>query len=388
MLIDSTVIRLIKNGSDDDPSYTVTIHGKGTVVYKGIDNVGTEGFVEEKFDEDKIISLLTEFKKSDFFSIEDDFNVDKSADRSYTTLSLNITDEQGSEISKSITYYDDTVTDNLKSLESSFKEIIGANKWIEKPAIIKDKPKKEKEKKTVEEKKPKEWKNASSKKPIKIISAVIIVIIAIVLVVASISLGIINIDSTESANNNNETHDPGNGDADPGSVDVLISANVTSGYAPLSVSFTSTVQNFPEETLFYEWDFKDGSKLYSENANHVFLSPGTYLVTLTVTDYGNNEASDSITIVVSETTSNMLTAKIISATAMGAYVLDYIGTATGGTGNYQYTWEFYNSEDELLATSLASYGSVVFESMGLIRIIFKVNDGINSDTSTEFEFVS
>jgi len=74
-------------------------------------------------------------------------------------------------------------------------------------------------------------------------------------------------------------------------------ADTLSGKAPLTVTFDSSGSTDPAT---YEWDFKDGSSSIEANPSHEFTDPGTYRVTLTVTDDVDKTASDSITITVSK----------------------------------------------------------------------------------------
>ena len=76
-------------------------------------------------------------------------------------------------------------------------------------------------------------------------------------------------------------------------------ADVTSGKAPLLVTFDSSASADPEGgVLGYSWDFMDGSFSTEANPSHEFTTPGTYSVTLTVTDDLGVWATDSITITV------------------------------------------------------------------------------------------
>jgi beta propeller repeat protein len=59
-------------------------------------------------------------------------------------------------------------------------------------------------------------------------------------------------------------------------------ANITSGNAPLIVLFTDNSTGSPN---FWHWDFGDGIKSkHALNATHTFNEPGTYDVSLTVTN--------------------------------------------------------------------------------------------------------
>ena len=77
------------------------------------------------------------------------------------------------------------------------------------------------------------------------------------------------------------------------------SADPVSGKAPLPVQFYSTGSYDPEgENLVYSWNFMDGSFSAEADPLHTFAEPGTYLVTLTVTDDLGAQASSVVTITV------------------------------------------------------------------------------------------
>jgi probable HAF family extracellular repeat protein len=81
---------------------------------------------------------------------------------------------------------------------------------------------------------------------------------------------------------------------------VVASADVTSGKAPLIVTFDSSASDDPDGTITdYSWEFMDGSFFSAEaNPSHTFTRAGTYSVILTVTDNLGMAASDIITITV------------------------------------------------------------------------------------------
>jgi len=83
---------------------------------------------------------------------------------------------------------------------------------------------------------------------------------------------------------------------------VSCSANVTSGEAPLVVSFTGLGTDNDGTIISYYWDFDswyiDDST--EQNPTVTFTSSGTYYVTLTVKDNNNATGTDTITIVVEE----------------------------------------------------------------------------------------
>jgi len=75
------------------------------------------------------------------------------------------------------------------------------------------------------------------------------------------------------------------------------STNVTSGTAPLAVQFTDESIGVPTEWF---WDFGDGNTSTKEDPCHVYISPGTYQVNLTVSDaYSESSCTGSSLISVS-----------------------------------------------------------------------------------------
>ncbi|MBN2501164.1 MAG: PQQ-binding-like beta-propeller repeat protein [Anaerolineales bacterium] len=78
------------------------------------------------------------------------------------------------------------------------------------------------------------------------------------------------------------------------------SANVTSGDAPLTVNFTANASDPDGAIRDYFWEFGDGSTDVLVNPSHTFVSRGDYQVQLTVWDNDGNQASDTLTISVSD----------------------------------------------------------------------------------------
>lgn len=90
------------------------------------------------------------------------------------------------------------------------------------------------------------------------------------------------------------------------SMQVIISTTEVTGSSPLTVSFNSTILN-GTAPYFYRWSFGDGVNSTQANPTHTFDRPGTYKVTLTVTDSNSNvtigrtvDGAESMTIVVTE----------------------------------------------------------------------------------------
>ncbi len=79
-----------------------------------------------------------------------------------------------------------------------------------------------------------------------------------------------------------------------------ISANPTSGTAPLTVSFSGSGSSDPDgDALTYSWNFGDGQTGNGLSTSHAYTVAGTYTAVLTVTDGRGGSATASSTITVS-----------------------------------------------------------------------------------------
>jgi len=72
------------------------------------------------------------------------------------------------------------------------------------------------------------------------------------------------------------------------------------GTAPLTVQFAANASDADNNPLTYAWNFGDGTTSSAANPSHVYPAPGTYTVSLTVSD-GQAATSAALTIAVSPT---------------------------------------------------------------------------------------
>jgi Domain of unknown function (DUF6438) len=55
------------------PAFSVEIHGEGTVIYVGKDNVKVKGKREHKIPKERVAELLKEFDSASYFSLKDEY---------------------------------------------------------------------------------------------------------------------------------------------------------------------------------------------------------------------------------------------------------------------------------------------------------------------------
>jgi PKD repeat protein len=82
-----------------------------------------------------------------------------------------------------------------------------------------------------------------------------------------------------------------------------ITASKYSGSAPLTITLSGTDSTPSESTgsiSQYDWDFADGSTGSGEEVQHIFTVPGSYEVTLSITDSSGKQADTTKTIVVQD----------------------------------------------------------------------------------------
>ena len=143
-----------------------------------------------------------------------------------------------------------------------------------------------------------------------------------------------------------------------------ISVSPSTGYVPLSVSFSVNAQDSDGAIASYHWDFGDGSSSNYGSATHTYNDIGSFTATCTVTDDDGATCERSQTVSVNAQTSNLppnessFYAGPISGTAphditYNAYFTDPEGTVVS------YLWDFGDGE-----TTTGSSGSHTYSTIG------------------------
>jgi PKD repeat protein len=118
---------------------------------------------------------------------------------------------------------------------------------------------------------------------------------------------------------------------------VSLSATPVLGQTPLSVTFTPIVSG-GDGNYTYFYDYGDGST--GTSPNHTYNTAGTYVTNVTVSDGSGQTASSgdvSITVWAPMAVSNEATT---ATEGIGPLSVGFTATASGGDGNYTYTWHF------------------------------------------------
>jgi PKD repeat protein/RNA polymerase subunit RPABC4/transcription elongation factor Spt4 len=153
-----------------------------------------------------------------------------------------------------------------------------------------------------------------------------------------------------------------------------------SGEATDSISFSSAGSSDPDGTIAqYLWDFGDGTTSTDANPSHPYAEPGTYTVSLKVTD----NSGDSHT----ATTSATISPKPPIADANGPYIggaTDAVDFSSDGSHDpdgtiTQYEWDFGDESEH----SFEADPSHVYTLQGNYTVTLTVTDDDNvTDTDT------
>ena len=213
MLLNSVVIRLIRYGAGVGPDYSITIHGTGKVVYEGVDNVTVKGLVESTIDDESIISILTEFRESNFFSLNENYLIEDSRDRPYTIISISLPKDNNEVVKKRVKYHQGykNVYQELKKIEDKIQDVVGSTKWTgilpEPKEFTQDDKRDEKliDQEQTEIKK-RDISSNRKKKSVKLIVGIISIFVVICLILFTFYSGILNV-SPEMDDESSETEE-------------------------------------------------------------------------------------------------------------------------------------------------------------------------------------
>ncbi len=109
------------------PEYKLIVYGNGTVVYEGKRFVRIEGKRTIAISEEKVRQLLSEFKKIDYFSLNDSYEEFMATDMPSAFTSLTVDGK-----TKTVRHYhgDFSAPKELTELEDKIDEIVNSNQWI------------------------------------------------------------------------------------------------------------------------------------------------------------------------------------------------------------------------------------------------------------------
>ncbi|MGI0149495.1 MAG: PKD domain-containing protein, partial [Thermoplasmata archaeon] len=131
--------------------------------------------------------------------------------------------------------------------------------------------------------------------------------------------------------------------------------------------------------LAFDWDFGDGGTVSGEQAIHAYASPGTYTVTLTVTDPLGAMGVDSLVVTVTGNQPPVASLAPITGTEGSPITLDASGSSDPDGAALEYRWDFDANGSWDTAWSSEPTTSFVYgdDYTGKVRV--QVSDGTSTD---------
>jgi len=146
-------------------------------------------------------------------------------------------------------------------------------------------------------------------------------------------------------------------------------ANVTSGCAPLTVTFNNTSSS---NATTYNWQFPGGtpSSSTAQSPTVVYAAPGTYSVTLTASNAaGSSTATQQSYIVVNTVPSSAFTSSVSGSTA---------SFTNGSSGATSYTWDFGDN-----TASTAANPNHTYTADGTYTVVLTATNACGTSTYTQ-----
>jgi PKD repeat protein len=156
-------------------------------------------------------------------------------------------------------------------------------------------------------------------------------------------------------------------------------ASFTTSGSNLAWSFDASGSTAPSGRTItsYVWNFGDGASGTGVTASHTYASPGTYTVTLTVTDSAGMTASTTRT--VNATGAHQAPVAVIGVTSTSGLTVNLTGTgstASGGATITGYSWNFGDG-----TTSTQASPSKTYAAAGSYMVSLTVTDSTGATSA-------
>lgn len=154
-------------------------------------------------------------------------------------------------------------------------------------------------------------------------------------------------------------------------------ASPTTGWAPLTVSFTASATDSDGTIVSYHWDFKDRTTSNEQNPTHTFQTRKRYPVLLTVTDNEGGISTKTIVIIAKGNSEPVArpSADITSGTA--PLTVKFTGSGKDSDGSIvSYYWDFKDG-----GTSNQQNPTHTFNTVGNHKVTLTVKDNEGAEGS-------
>jgi PKD repeat protein len=160
-------------------------------------------------------------------------------------------------------------------------------------------------------------------------------------------------------------------------------ASPQSGNAPLIVSFTDLSANAP---LTWQWSFGDGGTSTMQHPTHTYTTPGTYTVSLTVSNPAGTDPEVKTAYITVAQPPTGLTADFTAGPSVSGpapLTVTFTDASTGGSP-VAWTWNFGNGQ----TASTQGPHTVTYSSPGSYSVSLQVSDGIETHSVQKIALVN
>lgn len=156
----------------------------------------------------------------------------------------------------------------------------------------------------------------------------------------------------------------------------------TTGIAPLVTTFTDRSTGVPTQWL---WNFGDGTSSVEQNPAHTFSDPGTYSVTLTVTNSKGTATTTQANVVTVAVNPPLLNAKFTASPTTGAAPLPVQFTDASVGGVTGWLWDFGDGTTSPLQSPSHTYAA---NGTYTVKLTVTSPSGTNTRISTNLVTVT
>ena len=128
-----------------------------------------------------------------------------------------------------------------------------------------------------------------------------------------------------------------------------------------------------EAPYSFVWDLGNGETAREQNPVVVYKQPGTYTITVTITDWMGTQVTDTVEVTVYDTEELIVNMNGKTSVAQGDSI-SFTSTVTGGQAPYNYNWNFGDG-----ITSNEAKPTHVFETSGTYTVTLTVSDSMGNE---------
>jgi len=159
------------------------------------------------------------------------------------------------------------------------------------------------------------------------------------------------------------------------------SGTPTSGYAPLTVTFTDASTNNPTS---WAWTFGDGGTSTLKNPSHTYTTAGTYTVVLTAANaYGSDSETKTNYITVTAPPTDPPVAAFSGTPTSGTIPLTVVFTDASTNSPTSWAWTFGDG-----GTSALQNPSHTYTTAGTYTVVLTATNAYGSDSETKTGYIT